>query len=155
MIISLLLSNSPINFRKKILLWTIAEGRLATPLASYHNPKVQLIKNPIFIDKGLEVTKRYLSRNGRQFFFFSRILTYVGPLSLTSAQIHTRTKLINVGFPVTKTSDVILGHSSWLHIMWHDQEEWVWCRPYCFCDMGKNSVRFLCFILFLALTNYL
>ena len=29
--------------------------------------------------------------------------------------------------------------------MWHDQEEWVGCRRYCFWDIGKNSVQILLF----------
>ena len=37
--------------------------------------------------------------------------------------------------------------------MWHDQEEWVGCRPYCFWDIGKNSVPIPLFYIVLALTN--
>ena len=47
-------------------------------------------------------------------------------------------------------------YSKWISDdnMWHDQEEWVGCRRYCFWDIGKNSVqKSVCFILFLALTH--
>ena len=34
------------------------------------------------------------------------------------------------------TTDLVFGSSQW-----HDQEEWVGCQPYCFWDIGKNSVQ--------------
>ena len=34
--------------------------------------------------------------------------------------------------------------SLWAY-MWHEQEEWVGCRRYCFWDIGINSVQILLF----------
>ena len=39
--------------------------------------------------------------------------------------------------------------------LWHDQEEWVGCRGYCFWNIGKNSVQIPLFYIAFSISKFL
>ena len=51
---------------------------------------------------------------------------------------HSNTLVISITPLDTNNKKTICVHYS---NMWHDQKEWVECRPCCFWDIGKNSVQ--------------